>query len=36
MRCGFEEPSYFCQVFRRRVKLTPIEYRLKYQRRPRA
>ena len=35
MRCGFEESSYFCQVFRRRAKLTPVEYRLKYQRRPR-
>jgi AraC-like DNA-binding protein len=33
MRCGFDEPSYFCQVFRRRAKLTPIEYRLKDQRR---
>jgi AraC-like DNA-binding protein len=32
-RCGFADTTYFCRVFRRRMKLTPIQYRLKYGRR---
>ncbi len=29
-RCGFSDTTYFCRVFRRRTKLTPMQYRLKY------
>ena len=29
-RCGFMDTTYFCRVFRRRMKLTPLQYRLKY------
>lgn len=29
-RCGFTDTTYFCRVFRRRMKLTPMQYRLKY------
>jgi AraC-like DNA-binding protein len=31
--CGFVDTTYFCRVFRRRMKLTPMQYRLKYGRR---
>ena len=28
-RCGYHDTPYFCHVFKRITKLTPIEYRLK-------
>jgi AraC-like DNA-binding protein len=31
-RCGFSDTAYFCRLFRRRMKLTPMQYRLKYRR----
>jgi transcriptional regulator GlxA family with amidase domain len=34
-QCGFDQTSYFCRVFRGRTKLTPVAYRLKYERRHR-
>lgn len=28
--CGFTDTTYFCRVFRTRMKVTPLQYRLKY------
>jgi AraC-like DNA-binding protein len=29
VRCGFRDAAYFCRVFKRVTKTTPIEYRAK-------
>lgn len=31
-RCGFVDRTYFCRVFKKRMKITPMQYRLKYRR----
>jgi AraC-like DNA-binding protein len=29
-RCGYDDCDYFCRLFRRKVRMTPLEYRIKY------
>lgn len=29
-RCGYDDCDYFCRVFRRKVRMTPLEFRFKY------
>jgi AraC-like DNA-binding protein len=29
-RCGYDDCDYFCRLFRRKVRMTPLEYRYKY------
>jgi len=30
VRCGYDDCDYFCRLFRRKVRMTPMEYRYKY------
>jgi AraC-like DNA-binding protein len=29
-RCGYDDSDYFCKLFRRKARMTPLEYRYKY------
>ena len=33
-RCGYHDTPYFCRVFKRIAKITPVEYRLRTQPKP--
>ena len=30
LRCGYDDPDYFCKMFRSKVRMSPLEYRIKY------